>query len=239
MGLYHVLLNENHKRVMDEEAMDYVMCKCGMAFAARYFDEETVRQFYELGDYRYSTAVGSREVEDANINEETERANLIMPVITKYLPICKSALDVGCSTGILLERIQKHYKNCVVTGIEPSEKFRDFVQSKENIYKCLNDIQDLNTVHKETGAFYIYSLITAIHLLEHLIDPLTMLGEIVKRLARGGVFICEVPPFQMMLGHPMLFTETTLAAMLGVAGFNDINFEKSKHITAVARIVKI
>jgi len=227
IGLSHVLLNENHKRVMDEEAMDYVLCKCGMGFAARYFDEEQARQFYELGDYRYSTAVGSREVEDANINEETLRANLIMPIITNYLPTCGSALDVGCSTGVLLKRIQRQY-DAQVIGIEPSDRFRQFVKDKEGI-TCHEDIQDFGSDRK-------FDLVTAIHLLEHLIDPMAMLKEIVKRLAPSGVFVCEVPHFQMMLGHCQLFIMTTLGTMLTEAGFTDIRFEKSQHITAVARI---
>jgi SAM-dependent methyltransferase len=226
--LFHILLNDNHKRIMDEEAMDYVMCKCGMAFVERYFDEEQARLFYEQGDYRYSTAVGSREVEPANINEETQRANAIMPVITKYLPNCSSALDVGCSTGILLTRIREQYK-CEAIGIEQSERFRKFVIDKQSI-ACIDDI------HKFVEPNYTFDLITAIHVLEHLIDPMAMLREIVKRLAPGGLFVCEVPVLFPILGHPMLFTMLSLSMMLGMAGFNDVKFENSMYLTAVARI---
>jgi SAM-dependent methyltransferase len=86
-------------------------------------------------------------------------------------------------------------------------------------------------------------LAVMVHVLDHLLDPLTMLTQIRAKLRPGGMLMIVThdessllrrvmgtrwPPF--CLQHPELYNPATMRALLGRAGFDDVVVEGSRNV---------
>jgi hypothetical protein len=70
-----------------------------------------------------------------------------------------------------------------------------------------------------------FDVISLIHVLEHVPDPITVLTELATRLTRGGVIVIQVPDFSanyfdlVVADHLSHFTEESVTNLARVAGF--------------------
>ena len=125
-------------------------------------------------------------------------------------------LDVGASTGVLLKAFQDAFA-CEITGVEPGDAYRAYAENRGiPMYPSLEAL----TGSKE-GKFSVVSLI---HVLEHLPDPVGMLRSIrrtcwMKRAICFWKYRIFYAHDSYELAHLACYTPHTLQEVLRQAGF--------------------
>lgn len=198
----------------------YAICDhCGLVFLWDRYDDEEQDNYYRNGDYR-STVQGTPVITDRVLKEQNARVEFLMPEID--VEQVRFALDVGASTGLLMKALQEKY-DCKVLGIEPGEHFR--LQSGVKMFSEM----DLLYSKEYYNAF---DLITCIHTLEHMNDPLHFLTQLHEFISEDGHVFIEVPNLlteqTMTISHPIVFTKETLTTALGLTGW-EIVWMKEYH----------
>ena len=106
----------------------------------------------------------------------------------KYLPLdAKKVLDIGCGNGILAEIIKNNNK-AEVWGIELMEE--EAVEAKKKLDKvfigpCEDFIKDLPDGY--------FDVIYFNDVLEHLVDPYSVLEKMKLKLSEKGIIISSIP----------------------------------------------
>jgi len=180
-----------------EDKIPYLICECGFIFQMWLMTQETLAEYYRC-QYR-EAMVDKRHIED-----EASRADRIIGCLNGGNP--SNILDIGSSTGTLLNKLQDLYK-CSVVGVEPCDVYRSY--SQDTGLDIVSDIEQLN------GKF---DLITIIHTLEHCTEPMMLLEKAKELVAKDGELWIEVPKLNYRFSHPTVFTEETFELMLNKAG---------------------
>ena len=110
----------------------------------------------------------------------------------------KSALDFGSSSGIFLSRLRSYYV-CQIQGVELSDKYRNYASEK--------GIPTSDGIGENK-----YDFISAVHVLEHVNNPLELLIRLSEALT--GRMLIEVPFYDFRINHFSLFTEATLSSVI-------------------------
>lgn len=118
-----------------------------------------------------------------------KKSLIIKPLINrlhKEFPKINSPtlLDIGCSTGWITS-VSKE-TGFEVTGLEANPYVANYGRKKYGIEILEGFIEDLNTEK-------CYYAVTMFHVLEHLADPLKMLGQIYTLLNERGKLLAVVP----------------------------------------------
>ncbi len=201
----------------------YYLCQtCGFVFqnpgesaaADPAFYEETYRQLYQA----------TEEPTAKDLRQQRLRAEYQLNLIQNH-GVCRlwRALDIGASSGTLMQTIHEAY-GAEMIGVEPGKAYRQLAEEKGfKVYPSLELLQS-----GETAKF---DLVTMMHVLEHLEDPLGTLGEIRTDLLEDhGFLLVEVPNFyahdSYELAHLSCFTEHTLTEMLKQAGYKIMHTRK-------------
>lgn len=113
---------------------------------------------------------------------------LFLPIVQKIQKYKSSGkvLDVGCSSGLLLELLQK--KNYKVCGIEPNKQAFDIVKRKfgSKIHNgTLSSFRKKNVMK--------FDIVIYNHVLEHIEDIKTEIFLIKKILKKDGIFVLGLP----------------------------------------------
>jgi hypothetical protein len=177
---------------------------------------EGLEEYYASGEYRREThdhrntgVEFDGEPADWNYQEEEERAKRWLEHID--LPVI-AHLDIGASTGKVLEVINAP----IQVAVEPGPWHRyytSWLSIEDVLLKC--------------------DLITCLHTLEHVTDPLKLLRRI-RELAIGQVCI-EVPqPVMRQWPHLLDFREKSLLKAMEMAGMPAAIVENEYHIKARA-----
>lgn len=142
----------------------------------------------------------------------------------------KKILDIGAGSGLFLNFF--HEKGWDISGIEPNSMICSLVKEELNIDLISCTFERYLEMNKELS-----SVVHLAYVLEHLIDPTSMLKKIYKNLLLSNGLICiEVPndfnPLQQIVyskiknnwwiakDHINYFTPTTLKKLLEHIGFN-------------------
>lgn len=96
-----------------------------------------------------------------------------------------TVLDVGCGVGVFLAKVRTRWLNARVYGVEPCESFA--VTTARRLKR------PVFVGPYESHLFPRMDLITLLHVLEHVHDPLAMLREVVKDMAVDGIIYIETP----------------------------------------------
>lgn len=129
-----------------------------------------------------------------------------------------SALDFGCGNGVMLRAIARREPGWVLDGLDLDDRYRSQLSNIEGFRRLV--IAGADEERPET-----YDLVTMIHALEHLTDPLHSLKDIARRLKPGGMLFIESPnvadnPFDLLIAdHATHFTPKSVAHLLARAGF--------------------
>lgn len=187
------------------ETITYLGCKnCGLAFQI-----EPVPENYYKNAYRTNLPAHCETVRDGNIRGELKRAMRVEYFLGEMN--VSSCLDIGSSTGELLRYFQK-ILGCQVQGIEPSDAFREYA-----------NFQGTPTAERIEEIIDVFYLVTCVHVLEHIVNPMPFLAEIKKRV--GKFLYLEVPFLSPKLPHFLLFTLDSLEKMVEAAGFTILQKE--------------
>jgi 2-polyprenyl-3-methyl-5-hydroxy-6-metoxy-1,4-benzoquinol methylase len=125
----------------------------------------------------------TRELAEAQINHDLTQ--LVFWLEAHMQTGGRHLLDIGCNRGLLLEAARR--QGWRVAGVEISPKAAELARHDYglNIYSTLAEIPI--TEH--------FDLITAWHVLEHTLAPVSFLREAAARLAPGGILAIQAPSF--------------------------------------------
>lgn len=148
-------------------------------------------------------------------------------------------LDVGCGNGATLRAFGQVAPGWMKAGTEFDAKYRAEIESIPN-----TEPLHVGPVDNVTGPF---DVITMIHVLEHIVDPVTILETLHGKLAPGGLLLIEVPhhpanPFELLIAdHRTHFTADSMTRALVAAGFEIVSVDEDwipKELSIVARPAK-
>lgn len=160
--------------------------------------------------------------------------------ILHQIPGNSKVLDLGCGDGNV-SQLYVERKGCKVIGIDISGSALKL--AREKIEALCGDLNDTLLPFKDE----VFDAVTVVDVLEHLINPLSLLSETHRLLKPGGRLILSVPNFarwdnriRMLLGKPLdilhwekygdgaehlhWFTCEKVAYFLRKAGFKKIKF---------------
>lgn len=145
-------------------------------------------------------------------------------------------LDVGCGNGATIRAFGTVAPGWTKAGTEFDGKYRAQVESIPNTEPLhVGPLEDV------AGTF---DVITMIHVLEHIVDPVAVLQTLRGKLAPGGRLLIEVPhhpanPFELLIAdHRTHFTADTLVRALSAAGYEIVSVAEDwipKELSVVAR----
>jgi len=214
-------LCKNPKKSFFEEILDsdrqvkFQICRrCGLVYQSPRMEDSELEKFYER-EYR----IQRQETEDPiekDLQMQDARARMTLEMVQPHLPQISRHLDVGSSSGALLLRFHEQY-GCASIGVEPGESYRGFSQSHgQEVYSSLDALIDADVAP--------FDLVSMLHVIEHLIDPVQRLRSLRKSLLLpGGYLLLEAPNLIdhecLELSHLYAFTRSTLKETVRQAGF--------------------
>ena len=156
---------------------------------------------------------------------------------TGLLPAKGRCLDFGCGRGAFLAAIGGVRPKWKLSGLELDDRNRAALQAIPGF-----DRLEIGEAANIEGG---YALISMIHALEHLLDPLAELRTLREKLGAGGYLFVEVPnvaenPFDLTIAdHVSHFTPHTLTGLLNAAGFEVATLSTDwvrKEISVMAKV---
>jgi SAM-dependent methyltransferase len=133
------------------------------------------------------------------------------------LPVKGSLLDIGCGNGAFLEACSRALPNWDFQGSEFNDRYQQKVEAISGVSAMhIGKLEDVE------GSFDVISMI---HVLEHIPDPVSVLKNILPRLTPDGMLIVEVPdcslnPYMLMVAdHCSHFSPESLTRVVRNAGF--------------------
>lgn len=216
-----------------------VICRrCGLVFLNPRMTPAEYEQFYSSSAYRklYSNAERPTKVlDERSLRGAREKFLFVSGAIDLSGFSRKKFLDIGCSAGYLPFIFSQH--GWESDGIEPTKTFAEHGRKKFGL-----DIKTgmLNSVSIRKK----YSLITMVHVFEHMTDPHATLKKIRNILAEDGLVYIEVPNVQEFYGrfsqgcdiaHPYFYSPQTLRAVLAASGFDVVKMVCGSSVRAFAK----
>jgi SAM-dependent methyltransferase len=183
-----------------------------------------------------------QKVFDQRTGQMLPRSDVITSkLFDKLIPSqdCNSWIDIGCGTGGTLLAASRISDKIRLYGYDISGDALPMLIGIPRFEKLFTPIEEpvLNS----------FDIISAIHVLEHIVNPVEWLHNWAERLSQSGrlvVQVCDVRsnPFDLVVAdHVTHFTNETLRTLVERAGF-DIQFLEGgivqKELTAVARYTK-
>ena len=197
------------------QQLHYRLCEtCGLVFQSPRMSEEELAAFYASG-YR-QTVQGSEAPTDKDLRIQAGRARHLVEFCRGRLGAVTYHLDVGSSSGALL-RAFAGASGCQCMGIEPGEAYR--AASLAQGMQVAPRLEDLPPT-----AGKAFDLVSIIHALEHIPDPVAYLTRLRETwMAPGGVLLIETPNLfghrAIELAHLVAYSPRTLRQTLEAAGF--------------------
>jgi len=158
---------------------------CDAIYLDPILSEEEEKLFYlkEFEGFMSSRVGDHRDWTNADLHKSTNQDQVArrLPYIEKYLSSKTNLLEIGCSSGFMLDAFRSKGVNCV--GVEPSGEFSEYlVQNGHCVHSSIDDIEDQT-----------FDVICHFFVFEHIADPCLFLEKSMKMLNEGGIIIAEIP----------------------------------------------
>ena len=159
--------------VYERDETRYSLCHCGGHFQNPMPTNDSIDEFYRS---TYRTVCPQLSL--------GKRARRILP----HLPrTAGSMLDVGCALGALIQLAKA--SGWEAAGVEPNEDSRRQAKQFGYIYQSLDEVD---------GTF---GLVSAIHVLEHVSDPVAFLAQLAELVSPGGQMLVVIPCYDYRPPH--------------------------------------
>lgn len=154
-------------------------------------DEENLRSYYKDLYYQTSQSNYRQEYSPEEIAWFYLKIERISDAIEDIRESTKagSLLDVGCGEGFAMDWFAK--KNWIVQGIDYSHE--GLQRMNPHLLDCLETGDLPLLLEARIAAGHSYDLLWLTNVLEHVIDPLNLLGQLRRLVAPGGVCVVTVP----------------------------------------------
>ncbi len=130
-------------------------------------------------------------------------------------------LDVGCAEGSLLRELGRRYPDATRVGVEPTIDFGGFCRT----YASCEVVPSVEALIASKPA--PFDCIIAIHVVEHMDDPVRFLKQLQPLLAENGAVYIDVPDTEayaslhdLHLAHLLHFSRRTLYQTVVRAGLH-------------------
>lgn len=197
--------------------------QCQLIFTNPFLTSDDLNNFYET-QYRSKTkGDGDPRVFVASRSWMTERANYFMDLFS--LDNESAHLDYGSGEGSFVLAMRQRSATKPIHLIEPDAYFREFASDSSDAtpWKDLPEIQ---------SAGVRVATVSMIHVLEHLLDPLTCLLDLKAVLEPNGRLLIDVPDVtryetlsDLHISHCTHFSQETLSQLVQYAGYRVMRCE--------------
>jgi len=194
----------------------YYQCEnCGLIFQSAEESRASGPDFYAQTYRKIYQSSAEPTTKDLWVQEQ-RASHLVGLLRIFHLDQPERILDIGASTGVLLQSFQQAFDSEVV-GVEPGDAYRAYAERHGLVmFPSLDSL-----IEGDTEKFDLVSLI---HVLEHLPDPVAYLRQVRQQvLSEQGILLLEVPNFyahdSYELAHLACFTPHTLREVVKQAGF--------------------
>lgn len=203
--------------------------KCDLVYASRPPKQDEITDAYHMAEYDSS--------EDAN-DAALSYINAIAPIIAK-LPRLDNALEIGTGNGAFLDHlITAGFKN--VIGVEPSSAA--ISAAPEYRRKLIEE----GIFRESDYAPESFDLICCFMTLEHVSEPLEIVGGALRLLRPGGVFIAVTHNYRSLtnrllgkrspiidIEHLQLFSSKSVREIFKRSGYSEIHVNPFSNTYAV------
>jgi SAM-dependent methyltransferase len=195
---------------------------CGLVQTWPRPTSEAMSTFYSEYYRKYYQEAATPDAAYINRYRKDERLKYTAQLIAAHVPFFPGmrVLDIGCAEGTLIANLKTQCNETVFVGVEPSESFSLYARQKT---EC-STYPDLDALIKAGEASF--DLIIVNHVLEHVDNPVSLLGRLHQLLVSGGKIYVDVPdvasyarPEDLHIAHLFHFSERTLPAAFEKAGF--------------------
>ncbi|MBN2140998.1 MAG: class I SAM-dependent methyltransferase [Desulfovibrionaceae bacterium] len=150
--------------------------------------EEEEQRFYAREFEGFMAARSGKKADwaSAEAHKASGRGHLARrwPFLEPYLAPGRDILEIGCSSGFMLDAFRDAGLNCV--GVEPSGVFYEHLAHSG--YQAYRNLDEL-----ERGPDRKFDLVVHFFVLEHIRDPYDFFRRTLDLLKPGGRIIAEVP----------------------------------------------
>lgn len=216
-----------------------ICADCGLVYQSPRMSDSELTDFYQR-EYR-QLYQGSEGPNPKDLAIQRGRAEALGNFARRQIPEIARHLDIGCSAGLLLQRMQIEFK-CASVGVEPGQAYRSYARQQGlNVYPSL---ETLTQAHEPA-----FDLVSMAHVLEHISDPVGYLANLRQNyLTNQGWILIEVPNLyahdSFEVAHLVSYSAHTLTQVLEKAGFQIVHLKQhglprseiiQLYLTALAR----
>ena len=172
--------NERRGSVRDRQELEILECaSCGLVFLSSF--DHIRESFYESSEMHGETMPDVQSWLREVAWDDERRFQYLKSVLQN-----RKLLDFGCGAGGFLLKARE--LTATAYGVEPEIRLNNHYPSHR-----LSVFQNLSDISTDIRGKRKFDIITMFHVLEHLPDPKSILGELIEMLADGGQIIVEVP----------------------------------------------
>jgi SAM-dependent methyltransferase len=211
------------RRIFREIPLTNRVCTtCGFVYQSPRMTQGELEKFY-LNEYRLLYQGDSSPIAK-DLAVQTSRADNLLKFTQKNgIQHLRRHLDIGSSSGLLLEKFKSAYW-CDSVGVEPGQAYREAAQKTG--LKVYQNLEDLSPITEDR-----FELISLVHVVEHFADPVKTLSELREKwLTQDGRLLVEVPNLYchdcFELAHLASYSLHTLRETLIKAGFQIVAVKK-------------
>lgn len=217
---------------------DFKLClSCGHVRTANPLSEKSAQRFYGTSDYRsmYYPGVSAREVLLRNTPKSNTESDLLKYVSKLNIP-CGTLVEWGCGGGWNLVPFRD--AGWKVSGFDYDRPYLELGRSELGL-----DLQGINVDDITSGPTSPPDVIILNHVLEHSIDPVTLLCRLKQFCGSHSTLVVGVPLLETIrhwhwneffhVAHIHYFSASSFADTTSKAGFSIVDSDASVGLFAL------